>query len=522
VVESPGRAVRLNSTPTTRYGSDTSGYSDINHLLKLSHIDWILLITLAYLIWAIAVCIGLILARRSPVATVGWMISLLFLPYIGALVYMFFGPRRLRRKRLRYSQARKMIGQAAARMEKAGIPDNINEDIRLRYRQLAGLATRLGQAPPLRASAVTIYTSGDECYSAIEKAIAAAAHHIHVEYYIWDPGGTADLIRDALTERARAGIAVKVIVDDVGSGKANEQYFAPLIAAGGEVAWFNPIRISRFKPTLLNFRTHRKIVVIDGRIAFTGGMNISNNHSIGFSRAKAWRDTHMRIDGAPAGALQRIFLEDWQFANGQCKVLPEYFAGMSEPENGSSSQTENGPSVQIIASGPDDPSYAIQTFLFAAIATARHSLSITTPYFVPNEPLLEALKSAALRGLEVRLLVPKVGDSKIVSAAARSYFDELAAAGVLIFEYGPPMLHAKTMVIDNTVAIVGTANLDNRSFRLNFEVMAVVYDLLVAEQLGGIFEADLGKSKRYRARTNRESFKARFLFGLARLFSPIL
>ena len=508
--------------PITRCGNATSGFSDITHLLKLSHIDWVLLITLSYLIWAIAVCIGLILARRSPVATVGWMVSLLFLPYVGALVYLFFGPRRLRRKRLRYSQARKLIGQAAARLEKAGIPDNINEDIRLRYRQLAGLATRLRQTPPLRAEAVTIYISGDECYSAIEKAITAAANHIHVESYIWDPGGAADLLRDALTERARAGVAVKVIVDDVGSGKADEKYFATLLAAGGEVAWFNPIRISRFRPTLLNFRTHRKIVVIDGRVAFTGGMNISDNHSSGFSRAKAWRDTHMRIDGAPAAALQRLFLEDWQFANGHCKVLPAHFAGMAEADAKPTGNNVSGPSVQIIASGPDDPSYAIQSFLFAAIATARHSLAITTPYFVPNEPMLEALKSAALRGLEVRLLVPKEGDSKIVSAAARSYFDELVAAGVAIFEYGPPMLHAKTMVIDNTVAIVGTANLDNRSFRLNFEVMAVVYDLLVAEELVGIFEADLSNAKRYRQRAGRESFKVRFLFGLARLFSPIL
>ncbi|MEO7402928.1 MAG: cardiolipin synthase [Burkholderiales bacterium] len=471
----------------------------------------------AYVLWAIFVSIGLISARRSPVATIGWLLTLLALPYIGALVYLFFGPRRLHRKRLRYTSARRFIAKATERYETLAAPNSAGEEIRLRYRQLADLARRLHQLPPLRAGKVELYVDGDSCYRAIIEAISRAADHVHLEYYIWEPGTIADRVLAALIDRARAGVKIRLLVDDVGSSKADERYFAPLIAAGAEVAWFNPLRWSRIRLTLLNFRTHRKIVVIDGRVAFMGGMNVTDSQSSASGGGNAWRDTHMRIDGSPVAALQRVFLDDWQFACGACDVLPSFF-----PEPVAKAGDVSGPSVQIIASGPDESTYAIQAFYFAAVANARHSLAITTPYFVPDEALLTALKSASLRGVNCRLLVPKKGDSKLVTAAARSYFDELLVAGVEIYEYGPPMLHGKTMVIDHSVAIVGSANLDNRSFRLNFEVIAVVYDALTAQALGGIFEEDLRRAIRVPARSTRRDFKDRFQLGLARLFSPLL
>ena len=240
---------------------------------------WKLILTIAYLAWAVAVIVALILARRSSAATLAWALALLALPYVGAAVYLFFGPRRLYRKKLRYARARRQIRQVAPGLGTAA-GGGMGEEIRVRYRQLARLATELGQPAPLRADEpVTLYIDGDDCYAAIEAAIRAATDHVHVEYYIWDPGRAGDRLRDALAERARAGVKVRLLLDDVGSGGASDDYFSTLTRAGGELAWFNPLRISRFKPTLLNFRTHRKIVVVDGRIGFTGGMNVSDVQS---------------------------------------------------------------------------------------------------------------------------------------------------------------------------------------------------------------------------------------------------
>jgi cardiolipin synthase len=479
----------------------------------LSIFDWSLVLFIAYLVWAVVVGIGLVLERRSPIATLGWLLTLLALPYVGALVWLFFGPRRLERRRLHYADARRRIDSASLDFRKAVLSPEIGEDIRMRYRQLLRLAERLHQPPPARAQDIALYFAGDECYAALEQAIGAAQHHVHLEYYIWEPGKAADRILACLVERARAGVAVKVLLDDVGSGRASDEYFAALTRAGGMVAWFNPLRFSNFRPTLLNFRTHRKIVVCDGRVGFTGGMNISSAQSVLSSGDSGWRDTHMRITGAPVAALQRVFLEDWYFAAGSCEVVSEFF-----PE---SAPSTDGALVQVIASGPDTTDYAIQRFLFAAIASARDEVRLTTAYFVPDDATLEALKAAALRGVDVQILVPRRGDSRLVTAAARSYFDELARTGVKIYEYGPPMLHAKTLEVDRSLAIVGTANTDNRSFRLNFEVIAGVIDPRTAQILGEQFDRDRALARRYQRR-ERGAFWPRVGAASARLFSPLL
>ena len=261
---------------------------------------------------------------------------------------------------------------------------------------------------------------------------------------------------------------MRLLVDTIGSARLGRRFLQPLRKAGAEIAWFNPIGLARFRPDLLNFRTHRKIIVCDGSVGFTGGINICDNHSKAARRELAWRDTHVRIEGSPVRDLQVAFLEDWHFATGTAPCDRDHF-----PE---ADTTGTGPWVQVLASGPDHDSYAIERFCFAAIAGAKHRVLITTPYFVPNESLLAALTTAAMRGVDVQVLVPKRSDSWLVTAAARSYFEELARQGVRFHEYGPPMLHAKTLVVDDEISLVGTANMDNRSFRLNFEIAAVFYD----------------------------------------------
>jgi len=465
----------------------------------------------AYLLWAAWSTTVLLLARRTPAATVYWLLLLLLLPYVGMVVYFFFGPRRLRRRRLRYAMSRSAVDDRAAAM--LARPENLSEDIFQRYRQLATLAERLGQPSPSRATGIALYDDGDTLYDAMVQAIESARHHLHLEYYIWHGDRAGTRLRDALVAAAKSGVQVRVLVDTVGSNKTQDRFFRPIEDAGGEVAWFNRPHLMKLRLRYLNFRSHRKILVADGRVAFTGGMNVTDDHSRAANGDAAWRDTHLRFEGAPAAQLQRVFLEDWVFAHGACEILPAFF-----PE----CAPGTGPFVQVVSSGPDQETWAIQRLLFNAVANARSSIRLTTPYFVPDESLLAALVAAALRGVSIRILVPKKSDSFLVTAAARSYFDELARVGIEIWEYGPPMLHAKTSVFDDIVSVVGTANLDNRSFRLNFEVVAAVYAADVAKLLNALFDADLLRATRYRAPLRPGPVKDRLLMGAARLFSPLL
>jgi len=468
----------------------------------------------AYLVWVLVIGLGLVLQRRSPAATLGWLFALLAMPYIGVLVWVLFGPRRLRRRRLRYAAIREFVDRATLDIGKTALPESLGDEIRSRYRQLMTLASRLNQPAPARADDVTLYFHGDECYDAIALAIESASHHVHLEYYIWDPGGASDRILLLLIARAQAGVAVKVLVDDLGSGDADDTYFAPLVAAGGQVAWFNPVRFTRLRPTIANFRTHRKIVVCDGVVGFTGGMNLSQKQSALSAGDASWRDTHVRITGAPVAALQRVFLEDWQYAAGTAAITPELFPRRFD--------SGTGPIVQIIASGPDSTDFAIYRFMFAAITSARSTIRLASAYFIPDDAILEALKAAALRGIHVQVMVPARGDSRLVAAAARSYFDELTRTGIEVHEYGPAMMHAKTLSIDGVLGVVGTANTDNRSFRLNFEVVAAVFDPSVARALEVQFRSDLDRCTRYRPMYDRGRFGPRLAAASARLFSPLL
>jgi cardiolipin synthase len=279
---------------------------------------------------------------------------------------------------------------------------------------------------------------------------------------------------------------------------------------------FNALKITRWRPRLANFRTHRKIVVVDGRVAYTGGMNITRVHSRRASGANAWRDTHARVEGHAARGLQMTFAEDWYYATEQAPDEAECFP---TPET----LPEGEHLLQVVASGPDENQNAIHKLFFSAIAGAQNRAWLTTAYFVPDLALMTALIAAAMRGVDVRILLPAKGDVRVVAAAARSYFDELLSAGVRIFEYGPNVLHAKTLVADKDVAIVGTANTDTRSFKLTFEVSLASYESAVTEELAALFERDLERATEVseEARAKRGRVKE-LKENIARLLSPIL
>ena len=469
---------------------------------------WILIVLVLFAVWVASSAIVIILQRRSAASTMAWLLALMFLPIIGLLVYRIIGPLRLERRKLRLTTSKRMVRDAMTALAADAHGDAVE------HVQLARVGINVGESGPLRAESVDIFVDGASTYLAILEAVASARHHIHIEYYIWEPDRIGTRLRDALIERARAGVAVRMAVDGTGAHGLKRKFLAPLQAAGVEVAWFNPVRLGSLRMRRPDFRTHRKIVVIDGRIGFTGGINVADAHSAEFGPAY-WRDTHVRLIGATVSALQRLFLEDWYFcASKLCPVDAHTFpVAASRGEH----------VVQVLGSGPDSDAFAIHKAYFTAINQATKRLWLTTPYLVPDEAILTALLTAAHRKIDVRLIIPKKGDSRLVDLAARSYLPELIAAGVRVYEYLPRFIHAKTGVFDDDVAIVGTANLDNRSFRLNFEVVAVMFDQPVNARLAEAFTTDL-ESCCELTTTDLEklTFWTKLGRASARLISPLL
>lgn len=484
-------------------------------------------LTIAEVVYVLGLGAWILLEKRSPVATVAWILALVALPYVGFVVFFFFGPRRIRRKRLRHKRARGAVAGGAAPTPSARAAAATDP----RETQLVTLATRAGEPPLDLCEDVTILHDATSTYDAIATAVEGAKHHVHVAYYIFEPGRAGTRLRDLLVLRAKAGVMVRVLVDHVGSGAITKEWLAPLLAAGAKFARFNPVTFARLR-SRIDFRNHRKIVVVDGVVGFTGGINIADDYlsedgsaaasaaasaSVVLARrggAQPWRDTHVRLAGDAVRWLQLTFLEDWHYATSYSPRDAEYFP----PPTGRGEHR-----VQIVASGPDRELEPIQKMYFAAIALAAERVWVTTPYFIPDDAVLTALTTAALRGVDVRVLVPKESDSLVVTAAARSYYDALLACGVRVYEYEPTIIHAKTLVVDELLSAVGTANMDNRSFRLNFEVTAILYGATHARELAEQFRKDLRDAREVKPAARKQiSLRWRLGEATARVLSPLL
>ncbi|MEO7643294.1 MAG: cardiolipin synthase [Ramlibacter sp.] len=455
--------------------------------------------------------VWIVMQRRAPVSTMSWILSLALLPFAGFVIYYFLGPQRLKKQRLKRLRSRARVHGH----DDLALLRGASEHAPPALRQLADLGSAACGLPVSSATSVRLLSGGAQTFDDIFEAIEAARDHVHLEYYIFEPDRIGTALRDLLVRKAGQGVTVRLLLDALGSKRIGRKFMAPLHAAGVKVALFHDTAIGRRLRPVTNYRTHRKIVVCDGAVGFTGGVNITDEEDRR-TRSDAYHDVHVRIEGCAVRWLQTTFLEDWTYATGEGaygtqKVLP---ALLPELEAGNIA-------VQIVTSGPDSPLEAIHRMHVAAIHSASRRAWLTTPYFVPGEPALMALTSAALRGVDVRLMVPRRSDSRIVSAAARSYFDELLAAGVKIWEYKARMLHSKTLMIDEDCAMIGTANFDNRSFRLNFEVMAVVYGPALAGPLARQFETDLRSASQVH-RDRKQGFTRRLLDAAARLFSPLL
>ncbi|MFZ4285715.1 cardiolipin synthase [Variovorax sp. HJSM1_2] len=473
--------------------------------------EWLSLLSLLWSLQMLVLIVWVVLQQRAPVSTLSWILSLLLMPVFGFVVYYYFGPQRLEKQRMR-----RLRGQASSQaMQDMARLRDVEQEAPQELLQLVTLGAATSGIPVSSADDVLLLSGGDRTYDAIFEAIRAARHHVHLEYYIYEPDKIGTALRDLLVGKAQAGVQVRLLVDALGSKRVGKKFLAPLVAAGADVAFFHESRIGRRWRPVTNFRTHRKIVVCDGRVGFTGGVNITDEEDPR-TRDDAYHDVHLRIEGCAVRWLQTVFLEDWFYSTGQnAEVLGQAVEQLLPPL-----KPGNIP-VQIVTSGPDSEHEAIHRMHVAAINIATQRAWLTTPYFVPSESALMALTNAALRGVDVRLMVPRMSDSRLVTAAARSYYDKLIEAGVKIWEYEARMLHSKTLLVDEHCAMLGTANFDNRSFRLNFEVMAVVFGPALAKPLAAQFHEDSTHATEVQLH-RRLPFWPRLGVASARLLSPLL
>lgn len=363
---------------------------------------------------------------------------------------------------------------------------------------------------------VKLLLNGENKFPEVIEALKNAQHHIHIEYYIFEDDNIGNQIKELLIQKVAEGVKVRFIYDDFGSRSIRKTTVRELIAGGVEAYPFYKILFIALS-NRTNYRDHRKIIVIDGCTGFVGGINVSDRYINGIDKKQLfWRDTHVRINGPGVYYLQYLFICDWNFcAETKLPILPEYFC---------TTKSDNGKAmVQIAASGPDSDNPTIMFSLLETIGMAQEELLITSPYFIPGESIMNALNVASLSGVKVKILVPDKSDSFIVNAAARSFYSEVLDSGAEIYLYKKGFVHAKTMVADGQLAIIGTANMDHRSFELNFEVNSMIYDTELAQQLRAAFYEDIKDARQI----NPKTWAKRPLFRqlpekLLRLLSPLL
>ncbi|MCS6898984.1 MAG: cardiolipin synthase [Myxococcales bacterium] len=451
-----------------------------------------------------------VIQRRESAATLAWMLLILVVPILGALLYAVLGVQRLRRRRTRRRRARRRLDASAAALRSELAPFRL---VSPGSSALASLARSycVDLEATTSGNEVTIYHDGEMAFQALCEAVGQAQRYVHLEYYIFQDDSTGRALLSLLTERAGAGVEIRLLVDAVGSWKLRHSVLAALQEAGGRFAEFLPVTILR-RPFSVNLRNHRKIVVIDGQTAFTGGMNIGDEYRSRNPEIGHWRDTHARVRGPAALRLQEIFAEDWHFATGEdCMLEPRTVH--VEPRG--------DVLVEVLESGPDRTAETIYYRIFVAITRAEKRVWLTTPYFIPDRAIFVALVTAAQRGVDVRLLLPSWSDHKFVLYAGRAYYQELLQAGVRIFEYGPGMLHAKTMVVDDTWVTIGSANMDRRSFHLNWEANLILLDPDIAAAMASRFERDLVRARSVEA-PYRPSLPKRFGESVCFLLAPLL
>jgi len=474
--------------------------------------EWGLVLTvLGYLATLLLIRWVLLTPKRHSVSSVAWILVILTVPILGGVLFLLFGVNRVERRAEGKRRATNTIHGLLPELHP--YTHAVSSNDRPQQQHIMKLANRLGRLRPLLGNRIEVLNDTNRTFGLILEAVRDARQTIHLEYYIWQPDETGIQLRDLLIKKAKDGVEVRFLYDGVGSWWLGRRFLQPMRDAGIHIAEFLP-GSSLYERWSLNLRNHRKIVVVDGQAGFTGGMNIGDeylgrNPSFGF-----WRDTHLKITGPCVLQLQSIFVEDWFYATGEELTAREIFP---PPEQ------EGNVIAQVIAGEPKGTHDVFYTLMFAGITSAEHRISITTSYFVPPVALEVALETAALSGVDVRLLVPRHSAHRWTVWAARSYYRSLLEAGVKIFEYTHGQLHTKSLVVDDNWSLVGTPNFDSRSLELNFEVAVSAYDQRIADVLEHQFEEDLQHAERI----TLEDWKQRprrteLLQNFCRLFAPVM
>ena len=488
------------------------------HCRQLIIMNWIFIIGIVYAILLIIVCLRIIYETRSATKTMAYLLLAIFLPVAGIMFYILFGINfwKMKLYNKKSGEDEKVLQMLKKEMkaykDEIAAPEELSVE---NNRELATMLAKELRSPLTRRNKVKLLINGEEKFPEVIQALRNARHHIHIEYYIYAQDQIGEQIEKILIEKAKEGVEVRFIYDDFGSPNIKRSIEKKMKDAGIEIYPFQKVHFYLLA-NRLNYRNHRKIIVIDGQTAFTGGINVCDKYINNGVNKLFWRDTHLRIDGPGIFFLQYLFLVDWNFCSGK-KIKPDklYFP---VPVAGKSDSF-----LQVAASGPDSDQPSVLFSLLQAIYLAKKEILITTPYFIPGDSILEALRIAALSGLSVKLLVPGVCDSKLVNAASKSYYEDLLCAGVDIYMYQKGFVHAKTLVADGNLSVVGTANMDYRSFELNFEVNVIIYDKTFSEKLRKVFFKDIEDAEKIDKDEwcKRPAYK-QLPERIARLFSHVL
>ena len=469
------------------------------------------IIFLLYQVVVIATIIHVLMDNRQQAKTVAWALVIYFVPVVGILGYIFFGVN-TRRERM---VSRRSMDQLTKRSMLQFVEQR---DLQLpdEHKPVIDLFVNESFSLPFGGNKVDILTSGYEFFPSLLHDISLATSHIHIDVYIFEDDALGRLIADALMAKARQGVEVRVVYDDVGCWRVANSFFEKMRREGIEVEPFMPVRFPSFARRA-NYRNHRKVFVIDGRVGYIGGMNIAERYVKGSKEGKQnWRDTMLRVEGRGVYSLQRAFLVDWYFVDRTLLSDRKYY-----PQNVDYSPLTI---VQTVTSGPTSPYPEIMQGFVRILMSARRYVYVETPYFLPTSTVLYAMKSAAQSGVDVRLLVPARGDARFIDWASRSYLREAVEAGVKVGLYNAGFLHSKLMVVDDTIATCGSTNIDFRSFENNFESNMFIYDEEFAVRMREVFLADETHSLLLSDMEERMNprFMARLCESVARLFSPLL
>ena len=469
---------------------------------------WLKVVSAIFFITSIAIAFIIIYEKRSPFKTVAWVLVLVVVPIFGLIFYLFFGQEYRKKKMYSRKGLKGLENLRRLTLKQLRVFSKYTHSFQgkiLEKEKIIKLLLNNSHSLLTTGNSIELLNNGEATFEALLEAISQAKHHIHLEYYIINNDQIGNQLKELLIKKSREGVEVRVLVDDVGSWSLNRRFFRELESEGVEIDSFMKVRFPRLTPRL-NYRNHRKIAVIDGTVGFTGGVNLADRYKDGNKKLGAWRDTHVKFVGDAASCLQVIFAADWFFVKKKVLKGKKYYKPFTEGD---------GVPVQIVSSGPDSDWENIGQAYFTAITGATKYVYLTTPYLIPPLPILEAIKTAALGNIDVRIIIPKKSDARISKWCSFSFVEELLEAGVKVYFYKAGFIHSKLLMVDDIISSVGSTNLDFRSLETNFEVNAFIYDEEFTKNLCAHFYNDLKNSEeimledwrqRHWTRKLRESF----------------